>query len=88
LHKVEVLELGKVVEPLDVLDLVEGEVEGDELGEGVEAFDVCYKIVVEIYLCEGRGGSGRYVDGFEAILSQTETLDKNVSGRKGRSEVV
>jgi hypothetical protein len=60
-----------VVEPLDVLDLVEGEVEGDELGEGVEAFDVCDQVIVKVDLGEGCRGSWRYVDGFEAVLAQT-----------------
>jgi hypothetical protein len=35
-----------VVEPLDVLDLV----------EGLEALDVRYQVVVEIDFCEGWGG--------------------------------
>jgi hypothetical protein len=45
-----------VVEPLDVLDLVEREVERGEFGEGLEALDVRYQVVVEIDFCEGWGG--------------------------------
>jgi hypothetical protein len=77
-----------VVEALDGFDLVEGEVEGDEFGEGVEAFDVGYQVVVEVDLGESCCSSGRYVDGFEAVLAQAETLDENVSGRVGSSGMV
>jgi hypothetical protein len=41
-----------------VLDLVEREVERGEFGEGLEALDVRYKVVVEINLCEGWSGVG------------------------------
>lgn len=41
-----------MAEALDVLDFVEGEVERGEFGEGVEAFDVCDEVVVEVDFCE------------------------------------
>jgi hypothetical protein len=41
-----------VVQPFDVLDLIEGEVERGEFGEGIKAFDVRYEVVVEIDFSE------------------------------------
>ena len=39
-----------MVDTLDVLDLVEGEVERRELGKSIETLEVSYEVVVEIYL--------------------------------------
>jgi hypothetical protein len=71
LDEVEVFELGEVVQALDGLDLVEREVEGGEFGEGVEAFDVRDEVVIEVYVCEGGGDDGGYVDGFYSVLAKT-----------------
>lgn len=74
LHEVEVAELCEVREALDVFDLVEGEIKGGEFGEGVEAFDVCNEVVVQVDFGEGWGGVGGKVDGFYAVLTEAETL--------------
>lgn len=63
-----------MVESLDVLDLVEGEVERCEFGEGFEALDVCDEVVVKVDLCEGRGGVVGYGNAFYTVLAETETL--------------
>ena len=65
-----------MVQAFDVLDLVEGEVERGEFGEGIEAFDVGYEVVVEIDFCEGRRDFVRYRDAFYAVLAQAETLGR------------
>jgi hypothetical protein len=54
-----------------VLDFVEGEVERGELCEGVEAFDVCDEVVVEVDFGEGWCEDVGYVDSFQSVLSET-----------------
>lgn len=61
-------------EALDVLDLIEGEVEGGEFGESVESLDVCDEVVVEVDFGEGGGGVGGDVDSFYAVLAEAQAL--------------
>lgn len=66
-------------EALDVFYLVEGEVEGDEVCEGVEALDVRDEVVVEVDFSEGRGHGDGNVDCFDFVLAEAEALSGYVS---------
>lgn len=79
LHKIEIFEFFKVVQALQVLDLVEGEVEGDELGESFKALDVCDQIIVEVDLGEGWCKGRWYFNGLETILTEAEALSELIS---------
>jgi hypothetical protein len=61
-------------EALDVFYLVEGQVEGDEVCEGVEALDVRDEVVVEVDFGEGGGEDGGDVDCFDFVLAEAEAL--------------
>lgn len=47
-----------------MLDLVEGQVERGDFGEGLETLDVRYEVVVEVDFGESGGSVGGDVDGF------------------------
>jgi hypothetical protein len=72
-----------VREPSDVFDLVEREVERGEFCEGVETFDMCDEVVVQIDLGQGGCGVTGDVNSFYAILSQAEALANISKGGRG-----
>jgi hypothetical protein len=71
-----------VREALQVLDFVEGEIERDEVGEGVEALNVGDEVVIEVDFSEGWGERGWDRYGFEAVLAETEALGVGWLGRR------
>jgi hypothetical protein len=56
----------------DVFDLVEGEVEGGEVDEVVEAADVGDEVVVEVEIAEGGGEIGETFDVLDQVLAQAD----------------
>lgn len=63
-----------MLEALDVLDVVEGEVEGCEGGEGVEPFDVRERVVVEVEFLERCAPVGGEVGVGDVVLAEAEAL--------------
>lgn len=59
---------------LDMLDLVEAQIEACEMYKGVQAFDVWYKVVVEVYLSQWRAEIRWKLDMRDLVLAEAQFL--------------
>ena len=56
---------------LDMLDLVEAQIEACEMYQGIQAFDVWDKVVIEVHLSQCRAEIRRELDMRDLVLAET-----------------
>lgn len=83
LHKEQLLHLCLRVEPFDVLDVVETEVEGGKVLEVFQAVDVGNRVIVEVEFFEGVGERGESFDVEDAVLAEAEFAQREAGKIEG-----